>query len=801
MSYARDIGARERLYGARHHIPDRLVHLLAQPLGPTTEGSGMLSRYRLTRSATMVRLAMLAALAIVGSILASAGPAGAQEGRSAEVLPRTSACVGAALDPFGFEDVADLSDERLDAINCIAYYGVTMGRTATTFDPDSNVTRSQMALFLYRAAGAGGVDFTLTADDPVAMFSDIGDLGAEWQEAIQALYGKGIMSGRDGSDRAAVGSASSETFVPDDPINRAEMAVYLRNLVRVASPDLFDADGELLGVASLDQFTDAHTTTPAAISDAIATVFELGITVGQSATTYDPPGFVRRSNMALFLTRTLAHTTARPAGLSVQQDGTVLVVTLRDRRFQPVDTSRNEFVDVFVADVDDADDAFDSDGSCDTDVVREVPRWHHDACVIDVGDALFEDGDAEIDLGEDLTSEGFMTWVWIGSLGDEADEEDTLSVEFDPGDLPPPAPSQLTVTFTGLRSQPDGSTVMTARKGTTVRVNLQLEGAYADETDLVPAVTPDGGAMYELVLVTTVPDGSDQDAERDVYERSRVQDIALAADGSASFTLPTHRLDDYAVEYSVTAVGDAPFADPASGVVHFTNSDPVVASVAVDPLRDWLPAGTGRDDEARNSVRVTVFDQYGRPMSGQTVLLTSDSSGFSVVARGRGYITSRSGVVVGYDRSGVSGVETLTAGIDRDADDESGHGELPTDCANLPNSGANSNDVCGHAEVYWTEQADLSSGNDTYIVVQADVRDQKIIVQEQGATTLVVVDYADTASGDVFDVNSQPGGRTYAEDLGAFEAALADVNDSDDEYQLVWDQTVSRRWTFDLITP
>ena len=64
-----------------------------------------------------------------------------------------------------------------------------------------------------------------------------------------------------------------------------------------------------------------------------------------------------------------------------------------------------------------------------------------------------------------------------------------------------------------------------------------------------------------------------------------------------------------------------------------------------------------------------------------------------------------------------------------------------------------------------------------------------------------MVDYTDTSSGDVFDVNGEPGGDTYAEDLAAFETALADVNDSDGEYQLAWDQTVSRRWMFDLTTP
>ena len=752
------------------------------------------------QGAAKTRIAMLAVLALVGSILASAGVAGAPQERNAEVLPRTSACVDAALDPFGFEDIADLGDEWQDAINCIAYYGVTVGRTLTTYDPDSDVTRAEMALFLHRAATAAGVDFAPAADDPVAMFTDTDGLGDLWLEAIEDLYGKGIMTGRNINGASAVGSPSSETFVPHEPIVRAEMATYLRNLMRAATPDLFDDDGDLAGVESLDQFEDARLTVPAATSDAIAAIYELGITVGRTATTFDPTGTVRRSNMALFLARALAHTTARPAGLSVQQDGTMIVVSLRDRHFQPMEASDDEYVDAFVAEMDDVDDAFNSDGSCDTDVVREVPRWYHEACVIDAGDALFEDGGAEIDLGDDLTSDGFTAWVWVGSLGDEADEDDTIAVEFDPGDLPPPAPSQLTVTFSGLRVQSDGSPVMTARKGTNVRVHLQLQGNYADEEDLVDAVTPAGGAMYELELVTTVPDGPDQDTDRDAYERSRAEDIALAVDGSASFRLPTYRMDDYAIEYAITPVGDAPAAVPSRGTVHFVNTDPIATSVLVDPLEDWLPAGDA-DDQVRNNVRVTVLDQYGRPISGREVLLTSDATGFAVVARGRGYVTSRSGVVIGYNRTGGSAVETLTAGIDGDAADEAGRGELPADCANVPSSGANSNDLCGNAEVYWADEADQSNGNDTYIVVYADVVERQIVVQEQGATTLVVVDYDDTRSGDVFNVDGQPGGRTYDEDLPVFEDALADVNDSDGEYQLAWDQTVSRRWMFDLITP
>ena len=75
-----------------------------------------------------------------------------------------------------------------------------------------------------------------------------------------------------------------------EPINRAEMATYLRNLVRAASPDLFDSDGELEGVETLDQFDDARQTTTAATSDAIAEVYELGVTIGRTGASPRPEG-------------------------------------------------------------------------------------------------------------------------------------------------------------------------------------------------------------------------------------------------------------------------------------------------------------------------------------------------------------------------------------------------------------------------------------------------------------------------------------------------------------------------------
>ena len=106
-------------------------------------------------------------------------------------------------------------------INCLAYYGITAGRTADTFDPNANVKRSEMALFLYAAANRAGID--LMGGDMMADYGDIAELGENRQKAISALARNGIMSGR------------GMAFEPNADITRAEMAVALVNLVDKAS--------------------------------------------------------------------------------------------------------------------------------------------------------------------------------------------------------------------------------------------------------------------------------------------------------------------------------------------------------------------------------------------------------------------------------------------------------------------------------------------------------------------------------------------------------------------------------------
>ena len=62
----------------------------------------------------------------------------------------------------GFTDISGYAAAIQTAINQIKQLGVTVGKTATTYAPDDNVTREEMALFLDRAlatmvGGPGGV--------------------------------------------------------------------------------------------------------------------------------------------------------------------------------------------------------------------------------------------------------------------------------------------------------------------------------------------------------------------------------------------------------------------------------------------------------------------------------------------------------------------------------------------------------------------------------------------------------------------------------------------------------------------
>ena len=94
------------------------------------------------------------------------------------------ACVGDATNDQGFTDLGTL-DVRRSEHQLSGLLRDLRRPDADTFDPNANVTRSEMALFLYAAAGLMGVD--LMGGDMMVDYGDISELGENRQNAITAL--------------------------------------------------------------------------------------------------------------------------------------------------------------------------------------------------------------------------------------------------------------------------------------------------------------------------------------------------------------------------------------------------------------------------------------------------------------------------------------------------------------------------------------------------------------------------------------------------------------------------------------
>ena len=459
--------------------------------------------------------AVLAAGALVASLLAvgtaPAGAAAIKTGDDNKAEPSEeavfSACVGGALDDAGFTDLGSL-EAAVDDINCLAYYGITQGKTADTFDPNSSVTRSQMALFLHRAATAAGMD--LMGGDMDADFGDIADLGEDRQAAIKALASNGILAGR-----------GDMTFDPLSDITRAEMAVALVSLVRHASPGLFNQNGTLkMDTSDVDHFADARAAVPVAVDNAISYAYELGITTGYDDATFRPSASVPRRNMASFIARALAHTNTRPAGVTAQVlDGDSVMVSVRTADFEPV---ANAAVDAFAVATTRSSEAFDSDGEC-TRLVRALGG--NSTCEIDDQDEITDaDGQAELlvavgDAIAGLAKTGAVVWTWSGDDGDEVDSS-TVLYELDV----PPTPPKVTASSADISSDLHKAARL-ADFGDTVTYTVQLQGSLGG--DVVDAAPDKNGASYSLKATYAI------------NGRTTVEEVEIGDDGSATFSL-TH---------------------------------------------------------------------------------------------------------------------------------------------------------------------------------------------------------------------------------------------------------------------
>ena len=448
---------------------------------------------------------------------------------------------------------------------------------------------------------------------------------------------------------------------------------------------------------------------------------------------YEPDGTVDRGQMAAFITRALAHTAVRPAGVSAQFDGAYVVVSVRGQSFRPVSGAA---VDVFWASANRADSALSTAGRCSLAEVTQADLSSF-ACEIDDTDPVTgSDGDATVEvIGlRRVPAGGAAVWAWTGQDGD------TVAVGTDLYRLDVAEGADI-----GFASTTLVTTAVTARKvriGGSALYTMQLRDIVGKVSTGVNGTDP---ARWSLSVKS--PGQTDPD----------VQTIVSDGTGAAAFSIglaarPPGTSGDLTVTYTLTPTDNAPSTtisangtEAASGTLTFNDEPSSIAAgsaTVVVETRDYVHVLGGF---ASNSATVTVLDQYGAPFRpGAKVKLASSLSGVTLDGNAEFPVDGRGSHRFAYQYSG-PGAETETL---------------------TPSYGATSAGTAGTAAtVYWAADAGPSDSGGP--VLAGDVRRRQIVVDDSASgETPVLLVYDDN---DRFNLRGSP------TTMAVFEAVLADA--------------------------
>ncbi len=257
------------------------------------------------------RFGVLTAVAVLAALVptlavstASAAPA------TTAVSPATSTTLSACPASASIPSAA-FTDTTSTDVDCIAYYGITQGATATTYEPTANIPRWQMATFLVRTATEAGVTLGDGSDQG---FTDISGKSAEIQTAINQLKQLGVTNG-----------TTTTTYSPDDNVTREQMAMFIDRLLSntAAGPNGDSSDtgtANISGNITTYNYTDIDAGSVTYEGhNSIAEMYHHGVFGhAKTDTTFAPLTAITRADMATWLTNALAHTNLRPSGLHIQ---------------------------------------------------------------------------------------------------------------------------------------------------------------------------------------------------------------------------------------------------------------------------------------------------------------------------------------------------------------------------------------------------------------------------------------------------------------------------------------------------
>ena len=130
----------------------------------------------------------------------------------------------AGIDPADYQ-AGKFTDVKADAyyvpyVNWAASKGIVSGTTDTTFAPDSQITREQMAVILKNYAAKLG--YTIPKTLEAVTFADNTKISSQVKESVQFMQQAGILAGK-----------TNNRFDPKGTATRAEVATVLRRFVEI----------------------------------------------------------------------------------------------------------------------------------------------------------------------------------------------------------------------------------------------------------------------------------------------------------------------------------------------------------------------------------------------------------------------------------------------------------------------------------------------------------------------------------------------------------------------------------------
>lgn len=162
---------------------------------------------------------------------------------------------------------------------------IAEGRTVATFDADKPITRGEFASYIARGLGLSG-DKTAASK-----FKDVNN-----NTAMAAYIGAAAKAG-------VVAGITADTFQPNSPITREQMAAMMVRAIKTAGVDILLSQSQ---ASYLQRFKDNGTVSSWARTD-VAKAVDAGIIAGVQTNVFSPKTYATRAQAVVMIKRVLEH--------------------------------------------------------------------------------------------------------------------------------------------------------------------------------------------------------------------------------------------------------------------------------------------------------------------------------------------------------------------------------------------------------------------------------------------------------------------------------------------------------------